>query len=616
MTPIVALLGIAIATATADSTFSRDPLAEVVVTGSNESVSKNLLPYTVSVVGTQQLEAAPQTKLLSILSGRVPSLYVTQRGVLGFGVSTGGSGHIKLRGVGGDRASAVLMMVDGQPQFAGIYSHQIADFYSKEYVDRVEVLRGPGSVLYGSNAMAGVINVITKHPENDGVNTSMEVRGGSFNTWQASATNMVKYGNFTSLVAGGYDHTDGSVKDFSFNQAYGYAKLAYRMSPNWQAVADYTITNFKGNDPLYPKLANEQSTDIYHQSVTRGEASLTAVNRYGSRTNGSARIYYSYGNHFIDDPHHFHSTDDRLGLLLFQNINIFEHSSWTVGFDFDRYSGRIPVSGGRPHTQGSLSTLEPKHITEYSPYITASQRLFSNILTLNAGVRVAMSSMFRSQWVPQAGFAINPIQSDDFTIKGSMAKGYRNPSFRELYLYRMANPDLQPEQMVNYEVSLDKSFGRWLSLSVTGYFTRGSQMIQTINARNTNTGRFYNKGIETTILSRPMSSLTLHASYSYLHSSLRNLTCAPRHQYYIGADWTPIKKLQLSAMLNGVARMLADVDMPLQSYATLAFNSVCHMTDNIALTLALENITCARYTIVPGYEMPGITAMGGIKLKF
>ena len=132
-------------------------LNEVVVTGSNSAVPENLLPYTVSIIDNRQLEATGQTQVLSAISGMVPSLFVSQRSVFGFGVSNGGAGHIKLRGVGGDRASAVLMMVDGQPQFAGIYSHHIADFYDKEYVDRIEVLRGPQSTLYGRNTMGGLM---------------------------------------------------------------------------------------------------------------------------------------------------------------------------------------------------------------------------------------------------------------------------------------------------------------------------------------------------------------------------------------------------------------------------------------------------------------------------
>ena len=75
-------------------------LNEVVVTGSNACVERRLLPYTVSVVGEQQLQNSGNTQLLSVLSGRVPSMFVTERGILGYGVSNGGSGAIKLRGVG------------------------------------------------------------------------------------------------------------------------------------------------------------------------------------------------------------------------------------------------------------------------------------------------------------------------------------------------------------------------------------------------------------------------------------------------------------------------------------------------------------------------------------
>lgn len=108
---------------------------EIVVTGSNHATSRNLLPYTVSVISNKQIEATGRTQLLSAITGEVPSLFVSQRNIFGFGVSNGGSGGIKIRGVGGSPTSGILMMVDGQPQFAGLYSHPVADFYESEYVD-------------------------------------------------------------------------------------------------------------------------------------------------------------------------------------------------------------------------------------------------------------------------------------------------------------------------------------------------------------------------------------------------------------------------------------------------------------------------------------------------
>ena len=239
------------ATPVESDTISGRSLSEVVVTGSNVAVGRDLMPYTVSVIGRRELDMAGSSNVLTAISGEVPSLFVTQRGILGFGVSSnGGAGHIKMRGVGGDRASGVLMMVDGQPQFAGIYSHHVGDFYGKEQVERVEVLRGPGSVLYGSNAMAGVINVITRKPTRDGVHASVSSQYGSYNTWQTAFTGTARYGRFSSLLSLSYDRTDGNVENFDFKQAGGYGKISYDFSGRWKMSADYTLMNFVGDDPL------------------------------------------------------------------------------------------------------------------------------------------------------------------------------------------------------------------------------------------------------------------------------------------------------------------------------------------------------------------------------
>lgn len=603
----------ATASSATESADSIHPLGEVVVTGTNAGVAKNRLPYSVSVIGEERLQATGQTQVLSAISGMVPSLFVSERSIFGFGVSNGGSGHIKLRGVGGDRASAVLMMVDGQPQFAGIYSHHIADFYDKEYVERVEVLRGPGSVLYGSNAMAGAINVITKQAAADGVHTTISTQYGSYNTWLTSATNTTRFGRFNSLASVSYNRTDGTVDNFDFKQADGYVKVGYDFSTRWKAAADYTIMHFKGNDPIYPKLSNPESTDIYRQSITRGEASLSATNTYAG-TNGTARVYYSYGSHFVDDPRHFHSRDDRFGVIVYQNFSPWRGASATVGFDFDRYSGEIPVSGGNQHAPGSMSTIGRKKINEYSPYVTLSQSLGGELLNLNGGVRMANSDMFDTQWVPQLGFALNP--GAGYTVKGTLAMGYRNPSFRELYLYRMANPDLQPEKMMNYEVSAGKRFSRYLNIDITLYYSRGRDMIQLLDNRNTNTGRFINKGVEVSASSHPLDNLRLYASYSYLHTSLHNLTGAPKNQYYLGGELTLWDRLKIAADLKGTGSLYVADDVKHQNYALLNMKltySVCRYAD---IFTRLENITDARYTINRGYEMPGFTALGGIKVSF
>ena len=429
----------------------------------------------------------------------------------------------------------------------------------------------------------------------------------------SSATNSLRIGRFSSLASVSYNRTDGNVDNFDFKQADGYIKAGYDISDSWKATADFTLMHFKGNDPIYPTLSDPSSTDIYRQSITRGDVSVTASNSYAS-TSGLARIYYSYGNHFVDDPRHFHSLDDRVGVMVYQNFRPWRGASATAGFDFDSYSGKIPVSGGNNHTEGSMSTISRKTIVEYSPYITLSQSVGGDMLNLNAGMRVAASDMFDTQIIPQFGFSVNPGRG--LSIKANLAMGYRNPSFRELYLYRMANPDLQPEKMMNYEISVGKRFSRYLSAELTAYYSRGYDMIQVVDQKNVNTGRFINKGIEISANSHPVDNLRLYASYSYLHTSLDNLVGAPANQYYLGAELSVRARWRFAADLKGVGALYVADDMPRQNYALLNLKityTVCRYLD---LFTRLENITDARYTVNRGYEMPGFTAMGGLKISF
>lgn len=589
-----------------------DTIREIVVTGSNGATTRSSLPYNVSVIGGDELLATGSSELLTAISGMVPSLFVSSRNILGFGVSTGGSGAITIRGVGGSPTNAVLMMVDGEPQYAGIYSHPVADCYSTASVDHVEVLRGPASVLYGSNAMGGVVNVITRQAANDGVTTTLSSQYGSYNTWLTSATNAVSKGRFSSFVSLCYDHTDGVDDGFDFKRWNVYAKLAYRVSDAWKARIDYSVMKFVGDDPVYATLDDPESTDVYHQDITRGDVSMALSNSYGPR-GGTLRLYYSYGNHYIDDPDHFHSLDDRTGVVAYQSFSPWRHAAATAGFDFDTYTGKIPMSGGTAHSEGSLTTISRKRITEYSPYICLSQSLFHSLLSIDAGLRMSNSNRFGTHWIPQAGIVVTPGKG--WTLKASAAKGFRNPSFRELYLYRTANADLEPESMMNYEVTVGKRFSRWMDFELTAYYSKGSDMIETVDMQNVNTGSFTNKGVELTANSHPLRHLWLKATYSYLHTSLDNLTAAPKNQYSLRLAWQALQELRVDAALTGVGGLYVSDTVDRQDYALLNLKITYSPFSWLDLTVTLDNITDAHYEINRGYTMPGFSAMGGFSLR-
>ncbi|HMA62136.1 MAG TPA: Plug domain-containing protein, partial [bacterium] len=140
--------------------YNLDP---VVVTGSRISMSKSDLPSSVSIVSQRLIDEQNHVPLLDLVSQNVPGLFVTQRTNIGYGVASGAGGNISIRGVGGNPTTQVLVLIDGRPDLMGLFGHPLGDAYFMHDVKRVEVVRGPASLIYGSNAMGGAINIITSH---------------------------------------------------------------------------------------------------------------------------------------------------------------------------------------------------------------------------------------------------------------------------------------------------------------------------------------------------------------------------------------------------------------------------------------------------------------------
>ena len=128
-------------------------LDEVTVVESAAKAPVPLLPLDVRIINNSTIENSTATNLLPVLQNRVPGMFVTARSLAGYGVSGGAAGSVSIRGVGG--GNKVLFLIDGQPQWAGIFGHSLPDTYVTNDVQRVEVVSGPSSLLYGSGAMGG-----------------------------------------------------------------------------------------------------------------------------------------------------------------------------------------------------------------------------------------------------------------------------------------------------------------------------------------------------------------------------------------------------------------------------------------------------------------------------
>ena len=604
-----------------------DPIhiGEVVVTGTRNETDVRHLPLTVSVIDRQEIEQSMQPSVLPILTQQVPGLFITSRGIMGYGVSNGAAGGIALRGLSGG-SGRMMVLIDGHPQYAGIFGHPISDAYQSFLAERVEVLRGPASVLYGSNAMGGVINIVTRQLHEEGVKTNVNLGYGSFNTLQSEVTNRIRKGRFTSLISGSYNRTDGHRSDMGFEQYGGYAKLGYRVTDNWNLRGDVNVTHFNAS---YPGPVSAPLLDG-DQSITRGMTSFAVENKY-EKTSGAASFFYNWGNHWINDGYtpskgetpqesRFLSFDNMMGLSLYQSTQFFPGNRITVGFDWFRYGGHAWNKFVSGEKAGTTSDLIDKHEDELAGYVDFRQDLGS-WLTLDAGVRVDHHSRVGTEWIPQAGLSFHLPRTIE--LKASASKGFRYPILREMYMFPPQNPDLKPESMWSYELAwaqhlLDNS----LTYGINLFYIDGKNLIVTLpnpngtGMLNQNTGKIENCGVEGEIAYRIDPHWSVEANYSYLHME-NPVVGAPEHKLYAGAQYTH-KRWTVSTGVQYIDNLYTTVgDNPqTEEFVLWNLNASFRVNRWLDVWARGENLLAQRYEINAGYPMPRATVMAGVNLNF
>lgn len=604
-----------------------DPIhiGEVVVTGTRNETDVRHLPLTVSVIDRQEIEQSMQPSVLPILTQQVPGLFITSRGIMGYGVSNGAAGGIALRGLSGG-SGRMMVLIDGHPQYAGIFGHPISDAYQSFLAERVEVLRGPASVLYGSNAMGGVINIVTRQLHEEGVKTNVNLGYGSFNTLQSEVTNRIRKGRFTSLISGSYNRTDGHRSDMGFEQYGGYAKLGYRVTDNWNLRGDVNVTHFNAS---YPGPVSAPLLDG-DQSITRGMTSFAVENKY-EKTSGAASFFYNWGNHWINDGYtpskgetpqesRFLSFDNMMGLSLYQSTQFFPGNRITVGFDWFRYGGHAWNKFVSGEKAGTTSDLVDKHEDELAGYVDFRQDMGS-WLTLDAGVRVDHHSRVGTEWIPQAGLSFHLPRTIE--LKASASKGFRYPILREMYMFPPQNPDLKPESMWSYELAwaqhlLDNS----LTYGINLFYIDGKNLIVTLpnpngtGMLNQNTGKIENCGVEGEVAYRIDPHWSVEANYSYLHME-NPVVGAPEHKLYAGAQYTH-KRWTVSTGVQYIDNLYTTVgDNPqTEEFVLWNLNASFRVNRWLDVWARGENLLAQRYEINAGYPMPRATVMAGVNLNF
>ena len=592
-------------------------LQEVVVTGTRNATDVRHLPMTVTVVGREKLTQQNQTSVLPTVMQQVPGLFVTSRSMMGYGVSTGAAGGINLRGISGG-AGQLLVLIDGHPQYNGVYGHPISDSYQTLMADRVEVLRGPASVLYGSNAMGGVLNIVTRSMHQNGVKTHINLGAGSYGTIQTEASNQVRSGKFSSTVAAQYNRTDNHRPRMGFEQYGGYLKLGYDFTEHWNAYVNADVTHFNSSYP------GAEGSPMYgaDQWITRGAVSVAVENHY-DKTSGALSAYSNFGRHKVDDgtadptkptQRFFRSKDALTGLSWYQSAQLFEGNRLTVGVDYMHIYGNAYYTSKQTGEVMETSNKQSgkSYRNEIAGYVDFRQDL-ATWLTIDAGLRLDHHSVSGTEWIPQAGIVVRPIEKGE--IKMMASKGFRNPTMREMYLYPPSNEELKPERIWNYELSWRHRLGTF-RYGANFFYIKGDNMIQTVNRKNVNTGEIENYGMELEADYRIGNHWSLNTNHSLLHMK-NHIVAAPTYKGFLSASyncckWTVVAGLQY---ISGLYTAVGEKEQK-ENFCLLNTSVTYNVYKGLNLWLRGENLLAQNYEINLGYPMPRATFMGGVNITF
>jgi outer membrane receptor protein involved in Fe transport len=575
-------------------------LDPVVITGTNVEALRSAIPNAVSVVSREEIRRSGETSMLAVLNKIVPGMFVTERGVLGYGVSTGAAGGISIRGAGGSPTTEVLVLNDGRPQMMGLMGHPLSDMCVTAGVDRVEVIRGPASLLHGTNAMGGVVNIISSRIPGGGWSGDVSASGGNFGTnkLEGGAAWGTDIGGLA--VRGSRYETAGHRPYSSFKISSGSVRGNYTLSPSYTLSADASVAGFRTFDPG-PDAAPRVNNWV---DIVRGSTGFSLEN-HTANLQGALKAFFSYGIHDIYDG--YHSTDNNVGMMFYQGLVVAPGTVITLGFDFKDY-------GGVANNNKTGLDFGNHRQSETGIYALAQQELFGAV-TLNAGVRVNSSSVYGKIVAPQLGMSWRA--DDATTLRVAASRGFRSPTIRELYLFPAPNPGLNPEQMWNYEFGALRNVGEVLSFDASVFLAEGENIIRVEgifpNLKLRNSGSFVHRGVELSGTVRMSSAFSSELTYGYLAAGQQTMA-NPRHKLYAGVHFTR-GILAANAGVQCIAGLYgADNSRnALPDYAVLQARVTVSPVPDLALYVAGENLTNRSYQTMLDYPMPGRTVMGGVR---
>ena len=459
-------------------------LNPIVVTATRIPQPIGEIGTTITVVEAPQIQEQKIDRVADVLR-EVPGVQVTQSG------SPGSVTDVSIRGA---TPSQTLVLIDGVEVNAGATGSFDLGNLTTGNLDRLEVLRGAGGSLYGSQAIGGVINVLSQEGEGPPTATLLS-EGGNRATSNQVGTISGAQGNLGYSGAVSYFSTEGyrPVNDNSDNLSLN-GRLDYHLGDDTvlRGFARYIASNVSlpnlneaSGSPLDPTAHQRNEFMLFKGEIEHhfGENLLVRANAYYVRQDLRATSTPYKG--FVGSEEDRVPDETRGGLIegVFTWPRL-EGFRTLVGFDFkDRWvrsNGIFTFANFTPPPPLVTSiTVFRARRQEYAGYLEQEGSFLDGHVLVTGGFRVDGNSQFGKEVSPAWSVAI-PITKISTTLRGSYTEGFRAPSFDELFFPGFGNPDLKPEISSEWDGGFTTNFGERASITATYFSRRVKNLIVTV----------------------------------------------------------------------------------------------------------------------------------------
>jgi len=563
----------------------------------------------------------------------------------------------------GSNTGQVLILLDGRPiNNAGSGGFDLSEFTTNN-IQRIEVLPGGGSTLYGSDAIGGVINIITRRPT-EKITTEAKVNIGAYGLNQQSIQNSGKKGDISWVV--GYNRTQAennypfSIPEANFSGTRKNNDALYN-NFNLKLEADLGKRNTLSFSTLY--LNKEQGTPggVPIPSPVNGQGffnSLTDKNRkytdqiltdftWNLKLGGgddsllTAKIYGDFLNTRFDpsgsvsSQNRFQTNQSSYGIQTTHSWNFAKNQSLVYGFDYRNVNVR--------NTSFSYSTnketLNYDNDINQGALFTKYEVVLIPNLTVNVGLRQDFSSLVNGS-VTSPSVGTKYAVSDSTTLRANYIQNFRVPTIANLFNVNpsnIGNPELKPERGDSFDIGIDQKLGNIGLARLTFFKNNVSDTIafkRLTPPVNGNTGTWENIGlVETTGIEATLNLQVAKNIYTFVNYTAndprifkssnaaeinKELRFAGADKLNLGVSYETPQGLYLGLLmnsLNGYPTNNTNTEF-LSGYTTFDFKLLVPLSDKLVVTGSLENLFNQRYQLFPGFPDGGRGFQVGLSSTF